>query len=203
MTINTKIKLGAISGTLTAISFFIAIFSWLLIIADSLSRLTIAGSAGIIHQISLLIACLFGIFYIYGVYCLGSKYENNLLQLSSIVLMAGLAIIFRYSILLIIDPKTIMSNFLDMNSGPPKMLILFWGLTVIGTILIGVSLIKLKGQLGSIAKIARIMGIIIGASFLTLFGFFIGIILAFPFFAMLTKLMLKASIADVQMNTLK
>ncbi|MBI2548785.1 hypothetical protein HYW21_05535 [Candidatus Woesearchaeota archaeon] len=175
---NITLKHSAVAGIITLLTVVPAIIFEVL---KSLNKLT--GNLVTYYVIILLISFFSYLIFIYGYVLLGIYSKNSLLKIISII-----SLIFAF----------ILNGFYIVSVYRPELFGLFFSILVlllfgILEIIFGISVLKLKGLFGGLAKGAGILLIIVGISFLTVILSILGIILLIPAYILGIMILFKAS----------
>jgi hypothetical protein len=175
---NKTIKFAGVAGILCLILIVPAI------IFETLRQLDNLGKELVLLYIFTLFALLIlFVIFIYGFKLVAEKYQNNLLKISSYILIIAAIAYYGYLVLTLISP--------DLDN----MLIYILALMISGgaTILFGIALLKLKPQFGSLATGAGVIDIILGASYLSVILSFIGVLLLIPSYILCSMILFRAT----------
>ncbi len=175
---NKTIKYAGIAGILSLIlSVPVIIFE----ILKSLNKLE--GGLISLYIFVLLISLVLYIIFIWGFKLVAEKYQNNLLRVSSYILIISAILYYGYLALTLISPS------LD------NVVIQILAVVVFGaaSIPFGIALLKLKPQFGSLATGAGVIEIITGASLLSVILSIIGILLLIPLYILTSVILFRAA----------
>ncbi len=149
---NKTIKYAGVAGILSLIfGVPVTVFE----VLRSLKKLD--GDPISLYIFVLFLSLVLYIVFIHGFRLVGEKLSNNLLKLTSNILIILAIVSYGYLILTLISPN------LD-NEGINILIVVFSGAA---SITFGISLLKLKPQFGSLATWAGVIAIITGAGFLS------------------------------------
>ena len=131
----------------------------------------------------LLASLILYIIFIYGFKLVAEKYQNNLLRVSSYILIISAIIYYGYLVLTLISPN------LD------NIVIQILAVVIFGaaSISFGIALLKLKPQFGSLATGAGVVEIITGASLLSVILSILGILLLIPLYILTSMILFRAA----------
>lgn len=126
------------------------------------------------------------VIFVWGFKIVGEKYDNSLLKTASYLLIVVGIINCGLSIGMAIPPA--LDDVWVMVIGAVSAVI-------VGAVMIpfGIGLLRLKPEFGSLATNAGVLGIISGASVLTVILAFIGILLILPLYILLVILLFRAA----------
>lgn len=186
---NKTVKYAGVAGILSlALTSPIMIFEVLKVLKK------LEGSFVLLYIFVLLLSLIFYIIYIFGFKLIGEKLPNNLLKITSYILIISAIIDYGYTIVTLIFP-TLDNSIVDILS-----------LVIVGGISIpfGIALFKLKPQFGSLATVASVIAIItgvieiiIGASLLSVILSVIlsilGILLSIPLYILTSMILFRAA----------
>lgn len=175
---NKTIKNAAIAGILTII---VTIPLTILEVMKSLNMLSDVSLA--LYTIVYVLSLVLYIIFTFGFKVIGDKTNNNLLRVTSYILIFSSIIYYGYFILAAIYPA-LDNPIISIST------LVFYG--AIG-IPFGISLLKLKGKFGSVATAAGVLVIMTSASFLTVILSIFGILTIIPTYVLQVILLFKAS----------
>lgn len=132
-----------------------------------------------IHLLSLVVYIVF----IHGFRLVGDRLSNNLLKLTSNILIISAIFYYGYIILTVISPNL------------ENIVIHILCLVIFGAVNIpfGIALLKLKPQFGSLATAAGVIEIITGASLLSVILSILGILLLAPLYILDSMILFRAA----------
>ena len=162
---HKTLKYAGIAGILSLIVLIpLIVFE----VLKSLNKLR--GGLISLYIFVLLVALILYIIFVWGFKILGEKHQNNLLKITSYILIVVAIIYHGYLILALIYPviDNIFAQILPVA---------FIGIAMI---LFGIGLLRLKMQFGSVATAAGVIEIISGISFLSVLLSLIGLLLLIP-----------------------
>lgn len=175
---NKTIKYAGIAGILSLIiEVPIVIFE----IFNSLHKFE-SGFISL-YILVLLLSLVLYLIFIYGFKLIGEKYQNNLLKWSSYILIIFSIICYGYLVLALISPN-LDNVFIQI------LTIIIFGAA---SIPFGIALLKLKPQFGSLATSTGVIGIITGASFLSVILSILGILLIVPLYILASMILFRAA----------
>jgi hypothetical protein len=176
-----KIKFAAFAGIIYLISFLPEL------IFETLQEYGQSNDfTSTLLMISYVVSTLSTVFFFYGFIVIGNKFENNLLVVGSIIII--LTTIFYYLYCwYTLDLVNIEEEVFGVS------VLLLYGFS---GIVFGFGLYKMRDILGKLASSAAILEIVVGFFLITVFLFFIGMILSIPATILEILLLLKAAELD-------
>jgi len=175
---NKTIRHAGIAGILSLIlAVPVGIFEVLL----SLGKLE--GGFISLYIFVLFLSLVVYIVFMHGFRLVGEKLSNNLLKITSNILIISAIVYYGYLILTLISPN------LD------NIVIQILAAVILGAanIPFGVALLKLKPQFGSLATKAGVMEIIIGVSLLSVILSIVVILLLIPVYVLTSMILFRAA----------
>ena len=178
MSMNKTIKYAGIAGILSLIFAVPVTFFEIL---KSLNKLD--GGFISVYIFALLISLILYIVFIHGFKLVAEKYQNNLLRISSYILIISAIVYYGYLVLTLISPN------LD------NIVIQILAVVIDGaaSIPFGIALLKLKPQFGSLATGAGVVEIITGVSLLSVILSIVGILLLIPLYILGSMILFRAA----------